>query len=119
MEKKRREEDRRRFRTEGRIRTGEIEERRGHETDGRRGNRGKRAEKEGRKIRWMGSEKNKEECDTRNDISVIFWNVAGLKNKYLEFWKGLEKWDIMVLMETWVEEKEWGKIRSKLLNSHG
>jgi len=31
--------------------------------------------------------------------------VAGLGNKDKGFWRGLEEWDVMVLIETWVEEK--------------
>jgi len=36
---------------------------------------------------------------------VAFWNVAGLTNKDKEFWKQPKKWEVVVLMETWVEEK--------------
>lgn len=45
---------------------------------------------------------------------IAFWNVVGLGNKDKEFWKGLKEWDVMVLIETWVEEKGWNKIRRKL-----
>lgn len=40
--------------------------------------------------------------------------MAGLRNKDKECLKGLEKWEIMVLMETWVEEKEWKKLKERL-----
>jgi len=36
---------------------------------------------------------------------VAFWNVAGLGNKDKEFWVGLKSWDIIILIETWVDEK--------------
>lgn len=49
---------------------------------------------------------------------IAFWNVAGLGNKDKEFWKGLKEWDVMVLLETWVEEKDWNKIRRKLLEEY-
>lgn len=26
----------------------------------------------------------------KRDVGIVFWNVAGLKNKDGEFWKGLE-----------------------------
>lgn len=44
---------------------------------------------------------------------VAFWNVAGLRNKDMDFWKELEKWDVIVL-ETWVERKGWERIKGKL-----
>lgn len=45
---------------------------------------------------------------------VVFWNVAGLGNKDKEFWKGLAEWDVIILSETWTDEKGWEKIRGKL-----
>jgi len=45
---------------------------------------------------------------------IAFWNVAGLRNKDKEFWKGLEEWDIIVLEETWVDEKGWKRVKSSL-----
>lgn len=36
---------------------------------------------------------------------MVFWNVAGLGNKDGDFWKGLKEWDVLVLSETWVDEK--------------
>ncbi|EZA51537.1 hypothetical protein X777_09784 [Ooceraea biroi] len=49
-----------------------------------------------------------------NVYKIAFWNVAGLMNKDEEFWKKLIGWDIMCLSETWVEEKEWERVRNKL-----
>ena len=40
--------------------------------------------------------------------------MAGLKNKDRGFWQEIEKWDVMVLIETWIDEKGWEKIQSKL-----
>lgn len=40
--------------------------------------------------------------------------MVGLKNKDGESWKGLEKWDVIVMMETWVEKREWEGRRDKL-----
>ncbi|KYN14726.1 hypothetical protein ALC57_13069, partial [Trachymyrmex cornetzi] len=34
-----------------------------------------------------------------------------LKNKDREFWKGLRKWDVIVLSETWMEKKGWEKVK--------
>lgn len=45
-----------------------------------------------------------------DEWKVIFWNVAGLRNKDRDFWKGLEYWDVIVLSETWVDEIRWERI---------
>ena len=72
------------------------------------GGAGKRKRGEG----WRG--KRIEGCAEVGRYKVAFWNVAGVKNKDGGFWKGLEEWDILVLCETWVEEREWDKVRNKL-----
>lgn len=41
-------------------------------------------------------------------------NVAGLGGKDRGFWKELEEWDVIVMSETWVEEKGWGRVKDKL-----
>lgn len=43
----------------------------------------------------------------------MFWNVAGLGNKDVDFWKELKEWDVLII-ETWVEDKGWEMIRRKL-----
>lgn len=45
---------------------------------------------------------------------ITFWNVAGIERKEKEFWEELKEWDIMVLTETWLEEKGWGNIKKRL-----
>lgn len=45
---------------------------------------------------------------------MTFWNVAGMSKKDKDFWKGLKERDVMILMETWVEEKGWERIRRRL-----
>lgn len=52
-------------------------------------------------------------------IGIVFWNVAALGNKDREFWTGLEKWDVMILMKTWVERKDWDRVRDKLPEGYG
>lgn len=44
----------------------------------------------------------------------MFWNVAGLANKDKEFWEGLKEWDVVVLTETWTEEKGWERWKERL-----
>lgn len=45
---------------------------------------------------------------------MTFWNVAGLGNKDKNFWEGLRDWDAVVLMETWVEEKDGRRVMGRL-----
>lgn len=47
-------------------------------------------------------------------VRIGFWNVAGVSKKDREFWKEIEEWDIVGLVETWVEEKGWTKIKESL-----
>lgn len=42
------------------------------------------------------------------------WNVAELMKKDKEFWESLRKWDVVAMMETWIEEKEWKKVKNRL-----
>lgn len=47
----------------------------------------------------------------------MFWNVAGIKKKKREFWNYLERFDVIGLCETWLEEKKWVKMEKLLPNS--
>jgi len=47
-------------------------------------------------------------------IRICFWNTAGLMNKCEETWMYLEKFDIIGLVETWMEEETWEKTRDKM-----
>lgn len=40
--------------------------------------------------------------------------MAGLGNNDRDFWSGLRGWDVITLVETWVEEKGWQRIRYNL-----
>lgn len=40
--------------------------------------------------------------------------MAGLRNKDKDFWKGLKEWNVMVLIETWMDEKRWKVWKEKL-----
>ena len=52
--------------------------------------------------------------DIKENVKVIFWNVAGIMNKGNDFWTFIEKFDVVNLLETWVEENTWRKIKGKL-----
>jgi len=45
---------------------------------------------------------------------VVFWNVTGLRNKDKEFWTGLVEEDVMVLSETWADEKRWERVKRNI-----
>lgn len=55
-----------------------------------------------------------EEEDEEEGWRLAFWNVAGIGNKDKDFWGVLEQWDAMVLIETWVEESSWTRLKEKL-----
>lgn len=50
----------------------------------------------------------------RGGWKIGFWNVAGLGNKDKNFWEEIGRWEVVVLLETWVEKKGWEKIKEKL-----
>jgi len=41
----------------------------------------------------------------RGGWTVTFLNVARMYNKDRDFWDKLREWDVMVLLETWVERR--------------
>ena len=49
-------------------------------------------------------------------MKIIFWNVAGLKKISNEGWRYINKFDIIALTETWIEEGEEDLLTSRLKN---
>ena len=49
-------------------------------------------------------------------MKIIFWNVAGLKKMSNEGWRHINKFDIITLTETWIEEGEEDLLTSRLKN---
>lgn len=45
---------------------------------------------------------------------MVFWNVVGLGKKDADFWKFLRGFEVIELIETWVEQKAWKKLEKKL-----
>lgn len=91
--------------------------REGWDEEGRDGKKGNGEEREGqgrRREREGRGEEERSKVREEERFKIAFWNVAGLNNKDEEFWKELNEWDVMMLMETWVDEKGWEKIRDKL-----
>lgn len=40
--------------------------------------------------------------------------MAGLVSKNKEFWEKVRKWDIVIMSETWIEEKGWERVKERL-----
>ena len=66
--------------------------------------RKKRSREEGRKKKG----------GKRRGDEIRVWNEAGIKGKREDFWEKVKKWDVVRLVETWVEGKEWERMRKKL-----
>jgi hypothetical protein len=47
-------------------------------------------------------------------VRILYKNVAGLSKKRDEFWDYVRQFDIVGLVETWVEERSWKKIGKSL-----
>jgi len=60
-----------------------------------------------RKGGWGKGEKEQRGGDKKEGIKIGFWNVAGIRGKDEEFWERIKEWDIIGLVETWVEKKDW------------
>jgi len=72
----------------------------------------RRREKEGGVGRWReGDRGGGETAGEERRMRIVFWNVTGLKNKDKGFWSGLKDWEVVVLIETWIERKEWRRIK--------
>jgi len=84
-----------------------------------KGNRGRRVI-EGVKEETEGEGKEQEEKGkegNKKTIGIAFWNIAGVKRKDKNFRDYLEKFDVIELCETWIEEREWGSLKLKLSKS--
>ncbi|XP_066593195.1 uncharacterized protein [Prorops nasuta] len=88
----------------------EIEER-------EEGGRMRREREGGGEERKGGVEERKEgkEIDRKGrGIEIVFWNVAGVSKKDEDFSQRIGRWDVVCLVETWLEEKGWDDLRKKL-----
>lgn len=50
----------------------------------------------------------------RRKVTMTFWNVVGLGNKDRDFCEGLKERDVMILVETCLDERGLEKIRGRL-----
>jgi hypothetical protein len=44
--------------------------------------------------------------------------VAGLGNKDRDFWREIGKWEVVVMVETWVDEKGWERVKWRLSSGY-
>ena len=59
-------------------------------------------------------EKEMEGRERERELKIGFWNVAVLSGKNEDFWKRFEEWDVVGIVETWIEQKDWEKIKRKM-----
>ncbi|XP_066596130.1 golgin subfamily A member 6-like protein 22 [Prorops nasuta] len=83
--------------------------------DGRKKERKGKGE-EGDRKEWSRRERGrgKDGKEKGGGIEIAFWNVAGVTNKDEDFWQRIGRWDVVCLVETWLEEKGWNALRKKL-----
>lgn len=67
-------------------------------------------------MRKKGSVKEgKKKSESVNSVvKLCIWNSAGVINKDKDTWEYLKSFDIIGLVETWVEEKDWKKMEKRL-----
>jgi len=103
----------------GRREKGSRERRKGGRKRGggkvRRGGREEKKEERGRRKKGReGREEGKIKERRGEELRVGFWNVAGVRGKDEEFWERIKEWDVVGLVETWIEEGEWEKWKGKV-----
>lgn len=81
-----------------------------HKNKRRKRGKGRNKDRENRKknIKIGGREEGE---DIRK---ILFWNVAEIFNKDLEFWKFIRGFDLVSLSETWVEKKDEERLAENL-----
>jgi len=87
------------------------EEERLKDTEGRIWGAGRRARGSGKNVE-LGRREGERMEERKRGWRVAFWNVAGLQCKNRDFWQRIREWDVIILIETWVEEK---RLKEKLV----
>ncbi|XP_063905575.1 golgin subfamily A member 6-like protein 2 [Zophobas morio] len=68
-------------------------------------------------IKDVDREIGKREAGTKlgeKGVKVLFWNVQRLRKKEEEFWDYVGKFDVVGLVETWVQRENWEKLEETL-----
>ncbi|KAL6268035.1 hypothetical protein P5V15_001117 [Pogonomyrmex californicus] len=64
-----------------------------------------------RKQKYRNRYRNKK---IKRKIKIGFWNIAGLDNKDVQFREYIKEFDIIGMIETWIEEKRWNKLEEHM-----
>jgi hypothetical protein len=59
-------------------------------------------------------EQEKQGTKGRKGAKVLYWNVAGLRKRGDEFWDYVRQFEVVGLVETWVEKQSWEKVERTL-----
>jgi len=49
---------------------------------------------------------------------ILFWNIADVEEKDLDFWSYVKGYDFVSLCEVWLDEKGWNTVKDRLLKTH-
>ena len=64
------------------------------------------------------SEESRKGKERRNveweEWGICFWNIAGLERKDRAFMQNLGQWEVIVMTETWLDEKGWERVGERL-----
>ncbi|TGZ39489.1 Uncharacterized protein DBV15_12423 [Temnothorax longispinosus] len=55
-----------------------------------------------------------ERKEQEGSLKIGFWNVAGVKEKQEGFWERIKEWDVVGLVETWLKQEEWEKMKNRV-----
>ncbi|XP_024886911.1 golgin subfamily A member 6-like protein 1, partial [Temnothorax curvispinosus] len=93
------------LREQGRLMRGEVEE--------------LRRKCREREEKWNEEKKKLVSCikELKKKVEELERNKEGgemRENKDKEFWTGLKEWDVMVLLETWLDDKGWKRVKERL-----
>lgn len=84
-----------------------------------RRNRSKGKKEGGREVRFVVDNKKRKNVDKQKKreekvFKVAFWNVAGLLGKDRKFCERIKDWNVIVVSETWIDERGWEKIKDRI-----
>lgn len=48
-------------------------------------------------------------------LKMGFWNITGVRGKDEDFWERIKEWDVVGLVEMWLESKDWEGMKRNML----
>ncbi|KAK2578550.1 hypothetical protein KPH14_012579 [Odynerus spinipes] len=78
---------------------------------------------EERRIQWKLRNIAREEARKGNTVwvgrramkvNVEWWLWDGIANKDKDYWNRIRRWDVIVMIETWIEEKGWERLKERM-----